>query len=143
MILPSVILALSDHPGAMRMKDLDPHGFTLSLVAVLVVFSALIVLFLVYSLSGAVFTGRFKSRGKKSSPKTADAETAAAIAMALSLCSGGDEVPAAIAAALHLYLSESVHDPEPGFVTIRRDLPSTWGDKSHLFRKTISGNEKL
>lgn len=141
MTILQAISSLSEHPGAMRMKEIDPHGFTLSLVAVMVVFSALLILFLLYSLSGGIFTGKFKRKPKAGSK--ADGETAAAIAMALDLYGNEDEVPAAIAAALHLYLSESVHDAEPGFITIRRDLPSTWNDKSHLFRKTISGNEKL
>ena len=123
--------SLADHPGAMRMLETDPHGWTLSLVAVCVVFSALIILFLLYSLSGGIFTGRFKRR-PKADP---DASTAAAIAMALDSYLSGDDDVAAIAAALHLYMSESVHDTEPGFITIRRDAPSSWGDKSLTFRK--------
>lgn len=141
MTILQAISSLSEHPGAMRMQEIDPHGWTLSLVAVLVVFSALLILFLLYSLSGGIFTGKFK-RKSKPSPKT-DSDTAAAIAMALNLYCEDSDAPAAIATALHLYLSDSVHDTEPGFITIKRDLPSTWSDKSLLFRKTISGNEKL
>lgn len=140
MMILQAISSLSEHPGAMRMHELDPHGWTLSLVAVLVVFSALLILFLLYSLSGGIFTGRFKRKPKQSKPQD---DTAAAIAMALNLYCSDDDAPAAIATALHLYLSQSVHDTEPGFITIRRDLPSTWNDKAHLFRKTPSGNEKL
>ncbi len=119
------------HEGAARMQQLDPHGWTLTIIAVAVVFSALIILFILYSFSGALFTGRFWKKGSKAP----DAETAAAIAMALDdYTSGGDEV-AAIAAALHLYMSDSVHDVEPGIITIRRDIPSNWGDKSLNLRK--------
>ncbi|MBO4455707.1 MAG: OadG family protein [Bacteroidales bacterium] len=135
MILATLLQAassLAEHPGAMKMLETDPHGWTLSLVAVCVVFSALLVLFLLYSLSGGIFTGKFKRK-----PKTdPDAPAAAAIAMALhSYLSDEDEI-AAIAAALHLYLSDSVHDPEPGFITIRCDAPSSWGNKSLTLRKT-------
>ena len=133
------ILALADHPGAMRMKEIDPHGWTLSLIAVTVVFSALLILFLVYSLSGGIFTGKFKRKPRVKSIKGApDAETAAAIAMALSRYGSSDAETAAIAAALHLYLSDSVHDTEPGIITIRRDISSDWGNKSLLFRKKIN-----
>ena len=119
------------HQGAARMQAVDPHGWTLSIVAVAVVFSALLILFLLYSFSGAVFTGRLKRK-----PRTPDAETAAAIALALSqYTSGSDDEAAAIAAALHLYLSDSVHDAEPGIVTIRREVPSSWGDKTLTLRK--------
>ena len=109
----------------------DPHGWTLSLVAVCVVFSALIILFLLYSLSGSIFTGKFK-RKPKGDP---DAPTAAAIALALSRYMSDEDEIAAIAAALHLYMSDSIHDPEPGFITIRRDAPTTWSDKSLTLRK--------
>lgn len=113
------------------MLETDPHGWTLSIVAVAVVFSALIILFVLYSLSGAIFTGRFKRKGKQ----TCDADTAAAIALALHQYASADDEAAVIAAAIHLYLSESVHDTEPGIITIRRDIPSGWGDKSLNLRK--------
>ena len=113
--------------------SVDPWALTL--ISVGTVFSALIILFALYSLSGAIFTGKFKRKPK--APKgSADAATAAAIAMALELYSADDGVPAAIAAALHLYLGESVHDPEPGFITIRPNPASAWNNKALTFRKT-------
>lgn len=137
MIATHLILAvnsLSEHPGSQRMLETDPHGWTLSLVAVTVVFSALLILFVLYSLSGGIFTGKFKRKPKSGSRP--DEATAAAIAMAIDSYLGGDDTAAAIAAALHLYLSEGgVHDYEPGFIAIRREVPSTWGDKSLTLRK--------
>jgi len=119
--------------GSERMREVDPHGFTLSIVAVMVVFTALLVLFILYTLSGNIFTGKYKRKPHKQQP---DADTAAAIGLALNLyTSAGDEEIAAISTALHLYLSESVHDTEPGIITIRRDVPSSWGDKSLTLRK--------
>ncbi len=111
--------------------SVDP--WSLTLISVCVVFSALIILFALYSLSGAIFTGKFKRKpGRKSNP---DAGMAAAIAMALeSYTAGGDE-PAAIALALHMYLTESVHDFEPGYITIRQAEESGWRNKSLTFRK--------
>ena len=58
---------------------------------------------------------------------------AAAIALALDMESSGD-VYAAIATAVHLYLSDTVHDVEPGIVTIVRK-ESGWNNKSLNFRK--------
>ena len=135
MILVTLLQAassLEEHPGAMRMLETDPHGWTLSLVAVCVVFSALLVLFLLYSLSGGIFTGKFKRKPKKDP----DGPVAAAIALALSRYTSQEDDIAAIAAALHLYMSESVHDSEPGIITIRRDAPTSWGNKSLTLRKT-------
>ena len=139
MTLLTFILALADHPGSMRMKEIDPHGWTLSIIAVSVVFSALVILFLIYSLSGGIFTGKFKRKDRpaKKTKGVPDDQTAAAIALALAQYGSSDAETAAIAAALHLYLSESIHDTEPGIITIRRDIPSDWGNKSFLFRTTI------
>ena len=102
--------------GASWMAETDSSGLTLTLISVGVVFSALIVLYCVYRLSGDIFTGKFKRK------KEADAA-----------------VQAAIAAAVHLYLSEGetsdgVHDVEPGVITLRRK-ESDWTNKALSFRK--------
>ena len=100
------------------MAETDPSGLTLTLISVGVVFSALIVLYCVYRLSGDIFTGKFKRK------KEADAA-----------------VQAAIAAAVHLYLTEGreeaacgTHDVEPGIITLRRK-ESDWTNKALSFRK--------
>ena len=112
---------------AEKLLRTDPHGFTLSLVAVGVVFLALVVLYLCYTLVGAICTGKFRRpEGKKAARKAgkkagkaADGEIAAAIALALRL-EGGNETEAAIALALDRYLNESIHDNESYVITIRR-----------------------
>ena len=103
--------------GAERMAVNDPHGWTLTVISVCVVFCALAILYCVYRLSGDIFSGKFK---RKSS----------------------EDVEAAIAAAVHLYLSEQkqtddgeVHDIEPGILTIRRSEGSGWTNKALNFRK--------
>ena len=129
--------------GGDRMLQTDPHGWTLTLISVTVVFSALIVLYFIYNFSGKIFSGELKAAAKKakrsvipSRPK-ADAEgspeVAAAIALALDMENGGD-VYAAIATAVHLYLNDNVHDVEPGIVTIVRK-ESGWNNKALNFRK--------
>ena len=118
--------------GGDRMMQTDPHGWTLTLISVTVVFSALIVLYFVYSLSGNIFSGKFKRTPKKVKG-TPDAEVAAAIALALDREQDGD-VYAAIATAVHLYMNDAVHDVEPGIITITRK-DSGWNNKALNFRK--------
>ena len=114
----------------------DPHGWTLTIISVACVFSALIILYFIYTFSGNLFSGKFKRkpRAPKASKGAPSGEVAAAIAMALNAEAGG-ETEAAIATALHLYLSDAVHDVEPGFITIQH-TPSSWDDRQSNFRKT-------
>ena len=124
--------------GGDRMLETDPHGWTLTLISVSVVFTALIVLYFIYSFSGSIFSGKFKRapKPKKRSVIPSDAEgsqIAAAIALALDMECSGDEY-AAIAAAVHLYLNDAIHDVEPGIVTIVRK-ESAWNNKELNFRK--------
>ena len=118
--------------GGDRMMQTDPHGWTLTLISVSVVFAALIVLYFVYSFSGNLFSGKFK-RAPRKVKGTPDAEVAAAIALALDMEQDGD-VYAAIATAVHLYMNDTVHDVEPGIVTITRK-DSGWNNKALNFRK--------
>ena len=124
--------------GGDRMAVTDPHGWTLTIISVSCVFTALIILYFIYNFSGNIFSGKYKRKPK--APKAAkgeiSGEVAAAIAMALEAEAGG-ETEAAIATALHLYLSDAVHDVEPGFITLRR-TPSAWDNKQLNFRKSPS-----
>ena len=119
---------------AQHMKEQDPHGWILTLVSVSVVFSALAILWFMFWL---LFDRRAQkaAAAQKAAPKAVpEGEVAAAITLALDMENSGDDY-AAIAAAVHLYLSETVHDAEPGMITIVR-RPSAWeSDKSLNFRK--------
>ncbi len=127
--------------GARRMAETDPHGWTLSLIAVTVVFSALVILFCLFTLVGRVSqkldakvsAPKAPKRIKAKSGKDAGDEIAAAIAMALEAENGG-EVPVAIATALAMYLGTSTHDEESFVITIRR-TGSAWDDPALRFRK--------
>ena len=133
--------------GADRMAATDPHGWTLTIISVGVVFIALIILYGLYSLSGMVFSGELKADAKKAAragkrltravipgtDRESPDEVAAAIALALDMEQDGDTY-AAIATAVHLYLSDSVHDIEPGIVTITRK-DTAWNSKELTFRK--------
>ena len=133
--------------GGDRMMQTDPHGWTLTIISVTVVFTALTVLYGVYSLSGSIFSGKFKrepkpkKRSRSVIPSSRSvipsevegSQIAAAIAVALDMENSGD-VYAAIATAVHLDLNDAVHDVEPGIVTIvRKD--SGWNNKALTFRR--------
>ena len=124
-----------EESGAQRIARTDPHGGILTLTSVSVVFGALLVLLIIFSITGAAFSGKFKRKPRQKAVKLSslDGETAAAIALALSL-EGGEDEAAAIALALHLYLSESVHDAEPFVITIQQS-PTPWNTPSRMFRK--------
>lgn len=121
--------------GSQRMEKEDEHGFVLTLVSVSVVFTALIILWWLFSLLGNVSGGEGKKskRANAGKPGKMTDETAAAIAMALDQEMNG-EVYAAIAAALHLYAEESVHDKESFVITIQRKQ-SSWNSKEQNFRQ--------
>ena len=124
--------------GADRMAQVDPHGWTLTLISVCVVFCALVILYFIYTLSGNIFSGKIKFGKKKAGAETVDeSAVAAAIALALDAETGKGDEAAAIALALHLHLNGGVHDIEPGIITIRHDRASGWDNKQRNFRKSI------
>ncbi len=124
------------------MKEQDPHGFVLTLIAVMVVFIALLILAIIFGWIGnaskrALEGGPKASRNektKKAKPGEMTPEIAAAISMALSQEFGG-EVYAAIALALDDYLSGGIHDLESMIITIKPSTGSQWADKTQNFRQ--------
>lgn len=114
-------------------REKDPHGWTLTLTSVTVVFSALFILFALYSLIGRFSTRGFKPWRTRKDSKDMNPEVAAAIAMALEAETSG-EIEAAIALALHLHMNGEAHDHESFVLTIRPHL-SGWNDKSLSTRK--------
>lgn len=107
---------------SMMLAERDPHGFIMTLTAVAVVFSALIILYIFFGILGAFNSGKINL--KKLCPRRKnsnnEAETAAAITMALNNKLSG-EVHAAIGMALNEYLENSVHDQESYIITIKRN----------------------
>lgn len=128
--------------GAKHMAEADPHGWTLTIISVAVVFIALIILFLIFDLMGII---SMKADSHKAPKKRAlkaskgskpDSEVAVAVVMALE-AENSDVVPVAISTALALYLGHGVHDSESFVITIRR--PSTaWDSPALRFRKNPS-----
>ena len=133
---------------AEAMKEKDPHGGILSLVAVTVVFSALAILWFLFWLffdrpakkaAAAKNQPPKPKKGKKAALADVPAgtptdEIAAVIALAMDMEQGGD-VYAAIALAMDRYFSDAVHDNESFVLTIRPKEGSAWNDKKQIFRK--------
>ena len=115
----------------------DPYGFMMALIGMVIVFSALILLYLIFSNTPILFTQSFKNRFKAFlnlgkllplvpvhtdlPPKEASDLTG--------------EVNAAIAAAIHLYRSE-LHDHENTVLTIKKvsRTYSPWSSKIYSLR---------
>ena len=124
------LLQVSDNVllKSVEVAEKDPHGSIITLVSIGVVFMALIILYIAYSMIGKIISGHINipsiiSKAKISTtlakrPKQTDA-VAVAIAMALDKELNG-ETYAAISLAMHQYLNDTVHDIESYVITIRR-----------------------
>ena len=92
---------------AAHMTEIDPHGTTLTIVCVVVVFAALLILDIAYSISGAIFKRKRENQKalRPAHPDNAviDEDEAAAIAVALDAFIGEEEC----------------HDTESGIITIK------------------------
>lgn len=115
-----------------RLQEADPNGFVMTITAMLVVFSGLLILFLAYKLVGIVamrLEGRkenLHSRLHKESTESASTTEDPLVAVAISL---------ALTTELEMGGGEA-----PGRLTIRpRTLPYTpWSDKGQMMRPTVA-----
>ncbi len=129
-----------------RLKAEDPNGFVLTITAVLVVFSALITLAIVFTSVGKLMQKLSADKGQK--PKKAETkkprkvsknapsqDVSVAISMALTqeLQARSGDVIAAIAMALREEL-ECQHDEESYCLTIQ-PRPTQWNERSQSMRK--------
>ena len=134
---PSTNNALVDKASKpARMKEMDPHGWIMALTAMSVVFTALILLYLIFK---AIGNANIRA-GKKRSAAAAGTEIHE---------SAYGEVPgevyAAIATALHLYAEENEsHDEESFVVTIHHTdrSYSPWSSKIYTLRETPQVNKR-
>lgn len=119
------------------MKEKDPHGFVLTIISVLVVFTSLFILSKIFRFVGKLSLKNEEKKKKGHKPvkgKEVTPEIAAAVAMALQQEFGG-EVYAAIVMAMDSYLSEYAHDSESYVLTIKPSPASQWNSKAQTFRK--------
>lgn len=101
-------------PGALKLTQSDPHGLTLTVVSILVVFGALLCLYVIYSIIGEVCMAGLSKKDK------APEGTA------------GEGSRKAAAAAVALYLAEERERTD--IITISPS-DSAWGGKGRNFRK--------
>lgn len=109
-------------------------GWTLTFISIAVVFTALLILYGLYSLMSWIV----QKESAPKAPKTPKGDDAVAAAIALSLeLEGDDSTAAAIALALELEQNSCVHDIEPGFITINTNTARGWNNKALGLRKTL------
>jgi len=90
------------------------NGWMLSCIAIGVVFIALFILYIIYSLIGKmVIAGENAEKGLKKAARKAKKLTKSAAG------SDEDQIAAAIAIALEQELKSDIHDNESGIITIR------------------------
>ncbi len=150
MLLLSQAYALAQTAGQSekiaRLKAEDPNGFVLTITAVLVVFSALITLAIVFTSVGKLMQKFSEEKGqkpkksetkkaKKVSKKAPSKDESVAISMALTqeLQARSGDVIAAIAMALREEL-ECQHDEESYCLTIQQ-RPTQWNARSQSMRQ--------
>lgn len=105
-----------------RIKDEDPVGYKLTIVAVSVVFTALVCIALILGAFSKALMSRNKRRARKAANKAAVKSAAgneSAVANAVATGNVSGEVFAAISAAIYLY-DEEMHDEEDTVITIQK-----------------------
>ncbi|MFA9389734.1 MAG: OadG family transporter subunit [Prolixibacteraceae bacterium] len=113
-----------------KFVEVDPTGVGMTVVAMMVVFSSLALLYLIFKTTGNYFMGR----ARKAKKAALDQDRSVQGKTDQGDLSG--EVSAAIAMALHLYQSE-LHDEENTVLTIKKvsRTYSPWSSKIHTLRK--------
>ena len=120
------------HKSADDQAVLDPYGTGLTIISVIIVFTVLASLYLIFRSIGKVFQKDFKLKRQKNKIQKPE----------IQLLNNNDEpsgeVCAAIAMALYYYNSEN-HDYENTILTIKKNINtySPWNSKIHGLRKTI------
>ena len=118
----------------------DPHGWILTLTAVSVVFGVLMLLWLIFGLLGKGFQraeARRAAAAASSGHSAPDDRHSGPDDRHSGLVPESSPESAAIALALHLYLSETVHDAESYVITLKPASPENrWGQPGRNFRKT-------
>ena len=126
-ISPAKFNARPVNENIQKFKDEDPSGILLTLMSMGVVFSALLLLYILFKLFGKAFATKDKKKEEEVVEKAVatDATNEAAPA-------GDDEAIAAICMALYQHFN--AHDEESGVITIdhSHEAHSAWGSKGNL-----------
>lgn len=122
---------VDDETKSQKMKETDPYGWIMTVTAMSVVFIALIVLCLIFKLTGHTAVKNQNKRSTKSTEGTGITP--------VSIKDTSSETFAAIALALHLYVEENeAHDTESLTITMSHTdrTYSPWSSKIYSLRQT-------
>ncbi len=110
--------------GTEEITKLDPFGIGITVIAMIVVFSALLILYLTFKYVARLYQTKTKVKTKEGEEGEVESHEVSG------------EIYAAIAAAIHLYRSE-MHDTEDAVLTIQRIARtySPWSSKIYGLRK--------
>ncbi len=135
----------ANNNGSCVFAESDPYGVMMAIIGMGIVFSALILLFVIFTNTPVLFTKGFKEKVKSvlkfkkvKAEKTEDEEITKEKTPEEEL---SGEVNAAIAAAIHLYRSE-LHDYEDTVLTIKKvsRTYSPWSSKIYGLRNNLNIN---
>lgn len=116
-----------------RMKRIDQYGWIMTLTAMAVVFSALIVLAIIFTLIGKMSVRKGQRKADKAASEKGEAAPVAKVE------DYSAEAFAAISTALHLFIAENeAHDEESFTITIHNEARkySPWSSKIYGLRQT-------
>ena len=113
--------------NAQKFTEIDPWGVGITFIGMTVVFMSLLILYLFFFNISKGLNARLNRKLKKSGAEAAEAKIPA---------EASAEVNAAIATAIHLYLSE-LHDNESAILTINKVARtySPWSSKIYGIRQ--------
>lgn len=126
-ITPAKFNARPVNENIQKFKDEDPSGILLTLMSMGVVFSALLLLYILFKLFGKAFAAKDKKNEEEVVEKAIDNES-----IGTAQDANNDEAIAAICMALYQHLN--AHDEESGIITIdhSHEAHSAWGSKGNL-----------
>ncbi len=107
----------------------DPHGYIIAFTAIGIVFSALLLLFILFWLFGVVSKA---ASGKTDEPKASSLVSEPVEAPAAAASADEEEI-AAICMAMFQHFN--AHDEESGVITFNRNTNTAWSSKQELLRK--------
>lgn len=111
-----------------KFKDEDPIGWKLTLMSMGVVFSALLLLYILFKIFGKIFTAKDKKKEEEIADNAVDT-----VPSTETQAGGDDEAIAAICMALYQHFN--AHDEESGVLTFDRSQQhGAWGSKGNLLR---------
>ncbi len=117
----------------------DPYGFIMAMLGMGIVFTILLLIYLIFSNTPKLFTPAFKQKTKglfkKKLPEAAEAAADDESDAVVTESDLTGEINAAIAAAIHLYRSE-LHDFEDTVITMKKvsKTYSPWSSKIYGLR---------